>query len=99
MKSKRSHEGYFQIDHRYSPGTTAVPEGAMFESAAYTCSHCNYVVIIHPERTRARAYCTQCDRYICDACGFQLTTTGCRNLNKLLDKLQEEAFRQTETGL
>jgi hypothetical protein len=78
--SKRSKEGYLMVDNRaaYMP----VPEEmlrasnmpieagkGLFETATYTCSHCQYVVVMNPQRTREREYCRACDNYICDGCG------------------------------
>jgi hypothetical protein len=69
MFSRRSLEGFLEINHAASPGTALVPEGTVLERATYTCSHCQGVVIINPERTRERERCATCDRYICDTCG------------------------------
>lgn len=90
MKSKKSLEGYLQIDHRFSPGLPGTPEGAMLEAATHTCAHCHAIVVLNPKRTRPRGYCAKCDRYVCDtpACGLE-----CRNMNQLLDRLQEQAFK------
>ena len=86
MTSKRSHEGYFLLDHRHSPGVPdsvvvaqGLPPGAghgVFESATYTCSHCEVVVVKNPDRSRERAWCKKCDHYICDGCGAELHRTG-----------------------
>jgi len=103
MKTKRTHEGYLLIDNRFGPGVTEefirstgkdapiVGEGAMFESATITCSHCQVVVVLNPLRTRERGYCRKCDHYICDnpACHFE-----CVPIDKLLERVQENAFRQ-----
>lgn len=45
-----------------------VGEGKVMESATLGCAHCSVVVIVNPLRTRERAHCFQCNRYICDAC-------------------------------
>lgn len=91
-KSLRRHEGYFQIDHTASPGNSQVGEGKMFEAATITCEHCQRVLLRNPLRTRERFYCSHCDGYVCDFCGDPVVT-GCRNFQKLLDDLQEQAFR------
>lgn len=36
------------------------------EMHTMTCAHCNRVVLLNPERTRARGYCAKCDAYVCD---------------------------------
>lgn len=66
------HEGYLMIDHRASPGTPEVPEGTVFEAATMHCSHCGTVVIVNPNRTRERAWCQPCDKYVCDNCGIEM---------------------------
>ena len=86
MNSKRSHEGYFVTDHRGSPGVPdeivmaqGLVAGAgkgLFESATFTCNHCESVVVKNPDRSRERAWCKKCDHYICDGCGSKLHLTG-----------------------
>ncbi len=78
--SKRSHEGYLFIDHRASPGLPApmceamgIPgnslrEGSVYEAPTLGCEHCGGCVVMNPARTRERAWCAACDRYICDWC-------------------------------
>lgn len=102
MFSKRSLEGYLQIDHRAGPGLEpdfmrkiglngpAVGHGANYESPTITCCHCNTVVILNPLRTRPRNHCRKCDQYVCDspACNVE-----CTPFNKILDDMQERALR------
>ncbi len=107
--SKRSLEGELLIDHRASPGLTpeqldgfgiAVPGGQTYESAVYTCSHCQFAVVINPERSRPRAWCARCDKYICDECAFRMTRTlECRSFERRLDRLHDEIERFGSTGL
>lgn len=94
MKSLRRFEGYYQVDHRESPGNAIAPEGKQFESAIMVCSHCNACVILHKDRTRARGYCPGCDRYVCDVCDGARLMTGCTNLNRIFDELAEKALQQ-----
>jgi hypothetical protein len=107
MSTKRSHEGYLLIDHRETPGVTeefvqqtgqvdAVPVGknSLFESATITCSHCQRVVVLNPDRSRSRGYCRKCDHYICDACTTVMAQTlECVPFRKILDDAQESAER------
>ena len=87
MKTKRAHEGYLMVDHR-SGG------GSLVESATYTCSHCQRVVVINPLRTRARGYCPNCDHHVCDECEAARVATGvCRPFNQVADHVQETAAR------
>lgn len=102
MATLRRHEGVLLIDHRFGPGVSAefvrasgkdapiVKEGAVYESATVTCAHCNTVVVLNPARTRPRAYCRKCDKYVCDNPGC---ATECRPFEKLIDTLQERAHR------
>ena len=106
MSSKLAKVGYLQIDHRDSPGLTEdmayrnglggmpVGKGQTFESDTFTCVHCTRVVIINPLRTRDRAYCAKCDRYICDMCGAEMARTGvCMPFAKIVEEVQESASK------
>jgi hypothetical protein len=110
MSSLKRHEGYLMIDHRNSPGLTeemthaaGLPPGAgqgLFESATITCSHCQAIVIRNPDRVRERAYCSKCDRYLCDACGALYgMTKECRSIFKQLDVAQEAAAKNGSESL
>lgn len=78
--SKRSLEGYAQIDHRDSPGISAefvhkhkldapaVPAGVHYESAFVVCHCCQNDILLHPDRSRERGYCRKHDAYLCDNC-------------------------------
>ena len=105
MNTKRSKEGYFMMDHRAGgalPDDIAVahglPAGAgrgLFEAPTYTCSHCEAVVVLNPNRTRERAYCRGCDRYICDACGVERAKTlQCRPFQQIIDQTLTAAEKQ-----
>lgn len=103
MKSKRNHEGYLLLDHRFTPGISdkqaiGLPPGAgqgIFEASTQTCSHCQKITVMNLNRQRERAYCRKCDHYICDPCGGALAATGkCRPYKQLLDELQEANFKE-----
>ena len=76
--SKKSHDGELYVDHRASPGISdekarlmGFAPGQMkgvFECATLGCPHCGSCVVMNPLRTRERAHCYQCNRYICDWC-------------------------------
>jgi len=106
MFSKREREGYVLIDHRESPGFTCdeapaayragipVGPGAFFEGATNTCSHCNRVVVMNPDRTRQRAWCGACDHYICDVCGARMKLTGvCDSFTRRAEAEIERAIK------
>lgn len=99
MFSKKEREGYVLIDHRESPGFSCdempsayragipVGPGKMFEGATNTCSHCQRVVVMNPDRLRQRAWCSNCDHYICDQCGVTMKLTGvCNSFERQIEK-------------
>lgn len=105
MSSKRSHEGYLLIDHRFSPGVSddvvkqaGLPIGAgrgLYESATYTCSHCQAIVVLNHLRTRDRGYCRKCDHYVCDICATALAQTGiCKPFREIVYEAGIEADKQ-----
>lgn len=83
MSTLQRHEGYLLVDNRCAGD-------GMTESATVTCAHCHAIVVLNPQRTRPRHYCASCDAYVCDTPGC---VAECRNFTKLLDQLQEAAFR------
>lgn len=92
---KRSHEGYLMIDHR----ATRVPGAPVFfESATITCSHCQRVVVLNPDRSRSRGYCPKCDHYICDECEAARVASGgaCRPFEQIIEETQEAAVRREQ---
>lgn len=90
------------IDHRASPGLPpdfyaklglpgiVAGEGTVAEMPTLTCVHCNAVVILNPERTRARGHCFKCDAYVCDnpACH-----ANCTPFAGKLDAAETAAYR------
>lgn len=86
MKSLRSHEGVFLMDHSASPGipdavlvAQGLPPGVgqeRFESATFTCSHCEVIVVLNPDRSRSRGFCRKCEHYVCDPCEAKRVLTG-----------------------
>jgi hypothetical protein len=81
VSSKRRYEGYAEIDHRESPGITpefmrknhlempAVPGGQILKTAFVVCHCCLRDIILNPDRSRERGYCSKHDAYLCDDCG------------------------------
>lgn len=101
--SKKSLEGEILIDHRASPGLDAemalemgvdpavVAKGQLFEAPTITCAHCQAMVIVNPNRSRERAWCSKCDKYICDECQIRMhLTLRCDSRERKLDNLKEE---------
>lgn len=93
MASHRTREGYLLVDNSVSGGQRT-------ECAVVTCSHCQRQMQVNPLRTRARAYCSQCDRFICDWCdGMRAkSVVTCRTFTQLLDQQQEAAFRAEQAS-
>lgn len=92
--SKRDLEGYVSIDHRESPGLDhpLLGRGKHFQGPTYTCPYCQRVVIINPQRTRDREYCSKMDRYICDECGAKRKLgVDLIPMKKIIDDLQTAA--------
>lgn len=105
MHSHRSHEGWVFIDNRNGPGITdaqaiaaGLPVGAgkgLYESATYTCSHCDAVVVMNPKRTRERGYCKGCDRHLCDACtALKALNFECKTMAQVMFETQVLADKQ-----
>jgi phage terminase large subunit GpA-like protein len=110
MESLKRHEGYMFIDNRNSPGIDdetmikfGYPVGAgkgVYESATYTCSHCNAIVIIEPKRTRERGFCLGCGQRICDACNLiRAQTMECRTMKQIIEELQELDVKQDNSTI
>ena len=101
--SKRSLEGYLCIDSRAGPGLAASPDldtmpirgGSLFESATVTCSHCQRQVVLNPDRSRSRGYCSKCDHYLCDQCEAVRAATGiCRPWKQVMDDFEKSILKQ-----
>ena len=77
---KTSNDGEVMLDHTASPGFTPdqarqlglpphlVGEGQKMHAPTLGCPHCGSAVMLNPMRTRPRATCFQCNKYICDVC-------------------------------
>lgn len=94
------HEGYIMIDHRASPGTKEVPEGTLLEAATMHCAHCGSVVIMNPGRTRDRANCAKCGKYVCDTCAVIMKQPDYIHIpyKKKIENLYEEVNRKVTNG-
>lgn len=108
MKTLRQQEGWMYIENRHAP----VPDEVMvasgyipgagrgiYESATYTYSHCNAIVVIEPKRTRERGYCRKCDQRVCDPCNLiKSKTFECLSVARLADELQEAAEKSIDVS-
>lgn len=98
MQRLGTHTGFFEIDHRDSPGVTAadlvgipgaiaVGAGQHLERDVKQCSHCQRMVVLEPARVRARAVCPGCYSYICDGCETIRAVAGqCVPFKAVLDE-------------
>lgn len=112
MKSLSRHDGYLLIDHRFSPGVPAdvarksgfdpglMGEGKFLESATITCAHCLGVVVKNAMRIRERAYCSKCDKYICDGCDSQRQSAEYKHIcgEAISDAIQEAGATGVSTN-
>ena len=89
--------GYYEIDNR-AVGMSGA--GVVhFEADTYTCSHCERVVILNPDRKRERYKCGGCSHHICDDCAAKkIAGGGCRTYAQFIDELRERDLRQPEPG-
>ena len=60
--------GYLEVDHRATPAPLPPGTPRHFEADTYTCSHCQVVVVMNPQRTRERYKCKGCNHHVCDNC-------------------------------
>lgn len=85
--SQRSFEGYLEIDNRESPGLRPGEAGKIIQRVTKKCQHCWRIVVINPDRTRARGYCPKCDGFVCDECETNRVLTGiCRPWKQVVDE-------------
>jgi hypothetical protein len=99
--------GYFMLDHSATEPlpdeivmAAGLPAGAgqgLFEADAYTCSHCQAVVVLNKDRKRERGYCKGCDHVICDTCmAAKAAGASCKTFKQMLDEIQSAAEKQAD---
>ena len=99
--TQRQREGYLLIDHRAGEGVgEALAGGKVSEWPTYTCSHCQRIVVINPDRKRDRGYCPKCDHLVCDHCeGARVQSGGaCRPFEQIADEALERAIKGLPYG-
>lgn len=88
--------GYLLLDNRAAP-VPGVPR--LFEADTYTCTHCQRVVVMNPERKRERYKCRGCNHHICDGCGVARAAGGaCKTFSQFVDEVLAQAERQAEAS-
>lgn len=113
MGSLRRQEGYFLLDNRDTPGVPdevarpLAPDlpmgfnraGRLFEAPTVTCSHCQTVVVINPDRQRERPFCRKCNHYVCDSCGVVLAQTKeCKTWKQFIEEYLERQVKQQQNN-
>ncbi len=92
--------GYVEIDQRNVHAELPPGTNRHFEADTYTCSHCQYVVVLNPQRVRERTKCRGCNHHICDGCAaLKAAGEPCRTFWQQVDELLERAARQPESTL
>lgn len=101
MNSKKRHEGYLYISNGDGAPPSPWLNGRKFavagrkprEESTVTCSHCQRVFLKNTDRVRERAWCWNCDHYICDSCGAVRSVAGCKTFQAILDEAERKAYR------
>lgn len=86
--------GYFETDQRGvdAPLPPGIPRH--FEADTYTCSHCQRVVVMNPQRKRERYKCNGCTHHICDECAARkFAGEPCRTFAQVVDETLEREAR------
>lgn len=71
----RGGKGYLLIDDTASGGQKR-------QYDTLTCCHCNCVVVLNPQRKRARNWCRKCNHYVCDKA---ICITECNPIQQALE--------------
>jgi len=80
--------GYLECDNRASGQ-------GHFEADTYTCTHCNRVVVMDPQRQRERYKCGGCNHHVCDECAaLRLAGGPCRTMAQKIDEFFTAQARQ-----
>ena len=100
MPQKTNREGYLLVDHSACPDFRPGALPTQFESATITCSHCQRVVVLNPDRTRSRGYCRKCDHYVCDECELERVQSGgaCLTFNQIIEDHQNQQEKAPRYG-
>lgn len=61
--------GYLFASQADLPGLPAGTKLGITERDIFNCCHCSVMVVMNPERTRARNLCHKCDLYTCERPG------------------------------
>lgn len=91
--------GYLEIDQRNVEASLPPGTARHVEYDTYTCSHCQTVVILNPDRKRDRYKCRGCQHHICDNCAAaRIAGAPCKTFWQQADEVLEQAVRQPASG-
>ncbi len=94
IQTENTNLGYLMVDNRASGDAPPGCRGALFEAATYTCTHCQRVVVMNPERKRERYKCSGCTHMICDDCGAKRASGApCKTWAQLIEEYAEAEAR------
>lgn len=100
IKTENTDLGLVTIDHRNAGGPPPVGMGSLLELPTYTCTHCQNVVVMNPERIRPRITCRGCKHMICDNCATTMNQTGkCRTFAQVIDEYLNAVDKQQNTQI
>ncbi len=92
--------GYLEIDQRAVPAELPAGVPRHFEADTYTCSHCEFVVVMHPMRVRERYKCKSCNHHICDGCAAKaFAGEPCLTYARKIEELMERELRHPDLSI
>jgi len=87
--------GHLEIDQRNVAAELPPGTPRHLEADTYTCSHCQFVVVMHPLRVRERYKCKGCNHHICDGCAAKMFEGAqCKTMTQVIDEHLEREARQ-----
>ena len=85
--------GYLDLDNRNAGQ-------GRFEADTYTCTHCQRIVVMNPERKRERYKCRGCTHHICDPCAVARTAGApCRTFAQIADEVLLMAEKSSPSAI
>lgn len=92
--------GYLEIDQRVVDAPLPPGTPRHFEADTYTCSHCNGVVVMNPQRVRERYKCKGCNHHICDGCTAKhVAGAPCKTFWQQVNEDLERVARQPDSSM
>lgn len=89
--------GYLEIDNRAAGSELPPGTARHFEADTYTCTHCQAVVVLNPNRKRERYKCAGCNHHVCDDCAAKrVAGEPCRTYRQYVNEILERDQRHPE---